>query len=288
MFFRLFITIAAIALFVVVPAFAEDEEKIGWSTTAEVGIIATSGNSETQTLSFKDETIRRWEKSSFRIKAGALRAETTTTTPEAVQLVPAGPIVINEPESKATNAEAYYFEGRYNRKIHDKFFWFAGAGWDQNRPAGIDSRTTAFGGVGNLWRDDDKIKWGTDYALSYTDQEDVNPSPNSVGDYAGLRVSWIYRHKFTESTEYFNDFVVDVGLDNSDNWRADMLNAVAVTISKKLALKVSLQHMYNNLPPIELLTVVDGGGVPVVPMAQVSFELDELDTLFGATLVVSF
>jgi putative salt-induced outer membrane protein len=265
----------AIALLVVVPASAEDEKKTGWSNIAEVGFVATSGNSETQTLSFKDETTRSWEKSSFRIKVGGLRAETTTTTRTADDLGN-----ISETESTVINAEAYYFEGRFNKKIHDKFFWFTGAGWDRNRPAGIDRRTTAFGGVGNIWRDDDRIKFRTDYALSYTDQEDVVPTASSVGEYAGLRASWIYKHKLSESTDYSNDFVVDVGFDDSDNWRADMINAVAVAINKKLALKVSLQHLYNNLPPIELLTPPTA--------APVEFELDELDTIFGISLVVNF
>ena len=146
--FHLSTGIVAIALLVVVPAAAEDEKKTGWSTTAEVGLVVTSGNSDTQTIRFKDETTRTWERFTFRIKAGAIRAETTTTTRTAVD-VGAGPVV-SETESTETNAEAYYFEGWFDKKVHDKFFWFVGAGWDRNRPAGVDSRTTAFSGVGNI------------------------------------------------------------------------------------------------------------------------------------------
>ncbi len=272
-----------LSLVAVVPGFAEDEKETGWSSTAEVGLVVTGGNSETETLSFKDETTRTWEKSSFRLKAGAIRAETTPGPPIARD-TPAGLSLEQRPTE--TNAESYYFEGRYDHEIHEKFFWFAGAGWDKNEPGGIDSRTKVFGGVGNIWRDDDKVKFRTDYAVSYTDQEDVNPTPSSVGDYAGLRASWIYKHKFGKSADYSNDFVVDYGLDDSDNWRADMINSVAVAINSKLALKVSLQHLYNNLPPTELLTVVDGTGVPTG--ATLPFELDELDTIFSTSLVVNF
>ncbi len=116
----------AIALLVVVPASAEDEKKTGWSNIAEVGFVATSGNSETQTLSFKDETTRSWEKSSFRIKAGMIRAE--TTTPVAVGT----PGIFTKSKITATSAELFYFEGRFVKKIRERFFWFAGAGWDKN------------------------------------------------------------------------------------------------------------------------------------------------------------
>jgi len=275
-----------IALFVVFPVSAEAKKKTGWSTTAEAGIVVTSGNSDTQTVSFKDQTTRTWEKSTLRFKAGAIRSETTTTTRTAVDL--GGGPVVTETELTATNAESYYFEGRFDKRIHENLFWFAGAGWDKNEPGGIDNRTTAFGGVGNTWRDDDKIKFRTDYAVSYTDQEDVVPSASSVGDYAGLRASWDYEHQLAESTEYTNDFVLDYGLDNSDNWRAGMINAVTVAINSKLALKVSLQYLYNNLPPTKLLTVVDGAGVPIPLAPAVPFELDELDTIFGAALVLKF
>ncbi|MEE8411872.1 MAG: DUF481 domain-containing protein [Acidobacteriota bacterium] len=284
--FRWFAAIAVVVLVGLTPAYAEKEKKTGWSSTAELGFVMTNGNSDTQTLNLKNESTRSWEKSSFRIKVGAIRAETTTTTRIAIDSG-SGPFV-SETESTATNAEAYYFEGRFDRKIHDEFFWFAGAGWDRNRPAGIDNRTTGFGGVGNIWREDDKITFRTDYALSYTDQEDVVPSATSVGDYVGVRASWDYKHKFTESTEYSNGFVVDYGLNESDNWRADMINAVAVAISSKLALKASLQSRYNNLPPVELLTVVDGMGVPVPLAVPVEFELDKLDTIVSISLVVNF
>ena len=277
------------ALLAAGPAVATDEKETGWSSTAEVGLVVTGGNSETETLSFKNETARAWEKSSLRLKAGAIRAETTTTTRSAVQAVPAGPILIDETVLKATNAEAYYFEIRYDKQIHEKLFWFAGTGWDKNEPAGIDSRKAAFAGVGNIWRKSAKIRFRTDYAVSYTDQEDVVSSVRSVGKFAGLRASWIYRHKLNKMTKYSNDLVLDYGLEESANWRADMINAVAATLNSRLALKVSLQHLYNNLPPIELLPVVDGAGMPVVPaVPDIEFELDELDTVFSTSLVINF
>lgn len=285
--FQWFVAVGVLALLAVSPVVAEGDDT-GWSSTAEAGFVVTSGNSDTETLSFKDTTVRKWEGSSLSFKLGAIRSETTTTSRIAEQLVPLGPITIIETDSTATNAEAYYFSTRFDKEISEKFFWFAGAGWDQNKPSGIDSRVTAFAGVGNIWRDDDKVLFRTDYALSFTDQEDVVPTATSVNDYAGLRASWVYQHQLTESTRYSNDLIVDFNLDETDAWRADMINSVAVALSKKLALQVSLQHLYNNLPPSQLLTVVDGTGTPVVPAATVPFELDELDTIFSTSLVVNF
>ena len=272
-----------IAALVALPAQADDSDA-GWHSTADFGLVFTSGNAESQTISFKDETKRSWEKSSMTFRLGGIRAEKTSTSRTAVGTP--GSFVINETDTTELSAESYFFEGRYDKEIHENLFWFAGAGWDQNRPSGIDSRVTAFGGVGNIWRDDAKIKFRTDYALSYTDRKDVEPTPGADDSFAGVRASWAYRHQFTESTKYINDFIVDYGLNESDNWRADMVNAVAVSINDRLALKFSLQWLYNNAPPIKLLELEDPIGVP--SGLFVPYELDKLDTITSAALVVNF
>jgi len=281
--FKTIVLTLFLAALVAVPLQAEDE-KTGWHSTADFGLVVTGGNAESETIAFKDETKRVWDKSSMTFKLGALRSEKTSTSRTAFGA--AGSFVVDEVDTTDLTAESYYFEGRYDQEIHERFFWFTGAGWDRNRPSGIESRVTAFGGVGNIWRDDDKILFRTDYALSYTDREDVTMTPGADASYAGARVSWVYRHQFTESTQYVNDFVFDYGFNESDNWRANMINAVAVSINDRLALKFSLQLLYENLPPlttIPLFDMVGGTQIGTVP-----FQLDELDTLVSAALVVNF
>ena len=280
------VTLLILGLALALPAHAEDGDS-GWSSTAEFGLVMTSGNAESETISFKDETKKSWDKSSLTFKLGAIRAETTTTAPTAFGTP--GSFTVESNESTSLSAESYYFEGRFDREITEKFFWFAGTGWDRNRPSGINSRVTAFGGVGNIWRDDEKVSFRTDYALSYTDEE-FYPDTTLTNDYSGLRASWGYKHQFTESTTYFNDFVLDYGFDDSDNWRANMINAVAVAINDKMALKVSLQWLYNNLPPSDLIPLFDiaGPSPPAVQIDTVSVEKDELDTIFSAALVINF
>lgn len=283
--FAMIATFVLVGLLVALPLHAEGEEKdTGWSSTAEFGLVVTSGNAESETLSFKDETKRSWEESSITLKAGAVRAESTQTTRTAFGTP--GSFTVDSTDFKDLSAEAYYFEGRYDHTIHERLFWFTGAGWDRNRPSGIDRRIVAFGGVGNTWRDDDKIEFRTDYALSYTDRQDVVATTGADDSFAGLRASWGYRHKFTESATYFNDLVVDYGLNESDNWRADMVNAIAVAINEKLALKVSVALLYNNLPPTTTIPLFDmPGGTQT---GTVPYTLDELDTVTSAALVVNF
>jgi len=258
------------ALLFWLPASHADEDETGWSDTAELGLVMTTGNSESTTLGFKNTALRKWAAAQFTLNAGGIRVETTTVTRE--EIAP-GDVMVTE--TKDTTAENYYLNGRYDRNISGRLFWYAGAGWDRNRFSGIENRYVAEGGLGNVWIDEEDQKFRTLYGVTYTDQEDVIPDP-AVGDtFAGAKFSWNYLNKFGSSTTYESTLALDLNLDESDDWRGNMINSIAVAMSEKLALKVSHQIVYDNMPSRIIV-----GTTPV--------ELDDTDTVFTASLVVSF
>jgi putative salt-induced outer membrane protein YdiY len=268
------------------PARAADAEELGWSDTAEFSYVATAGNSESQTLGFKNKLWRAWEKSRVEFNAGGIRTESTVFTRFAVGTT--GDFDDDEIKFDEVTAENYFLNGRYDRKISDRFFWFAGAGWDRNEFAGIRDRYTGFGGVGNIWVDNEKVKFRTDYAVTYTKQDDVIEDPDFDDTFGGARFSWAYLHHFGENTTYGNDLVLQANLEESDDWRGDMINWVAVAMSSKLALKLSLQWLYDNQPALEEVPLFATNDTSLPSIGTVLIELDELDTIFTASLVANF
>ena len=262
------------------PAAAEEEKELGWSDVAEFSWIATSGNSETETLGFKNKLLRRWEHAAFELNAGGIQAENTTVTRTATG-DPNNPTVTETSDTQKT-AENYYLNGKYGQTITERFFWYAGAGWDRNEFAGIRNRYSGSGGVGNLWVDKKKVRWRTDYGVSYTDQQDVVKNPNVDDTFAGLRISSTYKHQFGKTTTYGNDTILDENLSDTKDFRADMTNWVTVGISDRLALKVSLQWLFDNLPSFELVPFSPA------PPTEVPVPLGDLDTIFMTSLVVNF
>lgn len=239
--------------------------------SAELGLVVTAGNAESKSLGFKNKFVANWGTvSSLEVNAAAVRVESTTKSADA-----SGDIH----EDTTTTASSKTLNARYNHKISDRFFWFAGAGWERNVFAGFEKRYTGFGGVGNLWVDRDELKFRTDYAVSWTKETDVVTDPTVDDSYAGVRLSWAFLRKLGASTVYTNDLVINENLDETSDFRADMTNAVAVAMSKRLALKVSLQWLYDHEPAII--------GIPS-PSGPVPHEADSLDTLFTASLVVNF
>lgn len=272
-----------------IPPTMADEPDLGWKDTAELSLVATSGNSESSTFGFKNTLVRQWESSLLKVVAAGLSADSATFNRFAV-----GPDPMNfttfEQSTTTTTAENYQLETIFQKEIHERLSWQAGAGWERNRFAGINSRYTLLGGLGNVWHDDDKMKFRTDYLLTYTDQEDIVPTPGLEDKFLGARVALDYKRNLTESTSYENIWSIDVNLDESEDWRSKMVNAVSVSISKSLALRVSVTWFYDNLPALETVTLfdMDPDLMGAMEIDTVPFELEESDFLVTTSLVVDF
>ncbi len=272
----------AAAVLVTAPAVAQNEEepRLGWFDIAELSVFASGGNSEVQTISLRNTAGRVWESSSLEIVAGAVRAQSTTTSRVAV----GSPIdfVVRDSSETALTAENYFLRGRYDREVSEKRFWFAGLGWDRNEFAGIDSRIAALGGVGHMWFERDSGRFRTDYGVTYTGQKDVS---GATGSFAGLRFSYDYSRQLNVATGLTSTLAIDQNLDDTEDYRADLVNTISVAMSKRLALKASLQLLFDNRPALTDIPLIRGDSLDG---SRVLVELDNLDSVLMVSLVTNF
>lgn len=264
----------------------EEEKKTGWSDSAELSVVATAGNSESTTLGFKNTLIRDWERAQFTFKAAGIRAESASGDRIAMQTTPAPtPFVVIDPP-KELSAENYIVDAKYGRNITDRLTWQSSIGWERNRFAGIENRYVASAGLGNVWHDREDLKFRTEYSVTYTDQEDVTPTPGVDDSFAGIRLLVDYLNQLGENSTYTTTLVIDENVDETDDWRADWVHGFGVSLNRRVALKVSLTLLYDNLPSLEQIALYDNLGVNTG--TTVTNQLDELDTIFSTSLVVSF
>lgn len=280
--YSLFLLLTLLAL----PATAQDDDgpEPGWYDTAELTYVTTSGNAEADTLGLKNSLQRVWDDAVFSLNAGALRVETTTIARFA-RLSGDG-VNVGEVKTSELTAENYFLRGRYDRNITDRFFWYAGLGWERNEFAGFTDRVIGVAGVGNIWWQEERGHFRTDYGLTYTQQDDVVINPNFNDSFLGLRVSYDYLNQLTDTTEFASVLIVDQNLDDTDDLRADFVNSVAVAMTERLALKASLQLLYDNMPALVAVNVVNAGGE--LTGDTVLAELEDLDSLFTLALVINF
>lgn len=275
-----------IAILAATVAWADDEEKTtGWADAAEFSFVATDGNSNSTSLGFKNTATRKWNKADLIIRATVVRVETESGDRVAQELPGGGFVVIDPPTE--VSAENYELVTRYNRNVSDRFYWYGGATWQRDEPAGIKNRYIAEAGVGNTWHDTDDLLFKTSYGATFNDEEDVIPDPTRDDSYGGARAVSSYMQKLgkTKNMTYTNLLVTDLNLDQTSDWRVDMDQGFAVTMTKTLAMKLGLRSRYRNDPSLETLTLLDVGGTPV---GTVSVPLDDWDITLTAGLVVNF
>ncbi len=268
------------------PAVADDDApELGWAQSVELSLVSTSGNAESDTLGMAAAFVNTMPEATLTFTANALRAESTATSRTAIGSSPAD-FVVRERSTSMLTAEKYAAGARFDRAISDTFFWYTGATFEKNEFAGFSERITGVAGVGNQWWDRDDSRFRTDYGLTWTTQDDLVPNPAIDDSFLGARLAYDYWRQLTASAEYGSTLVVDQNLDESEDLRGDFVNWLAVSLSDHLALKVSLQLLYDNLPALGVLPLQLPDGMPTGDL--VTFELDDTDTILTTALVLSF
>ncbi len=303
---------------------ADAERPRGWSNTTDIGVSATSGNSETETLSLHSLLEWRTERAGFRLKLDGTRSNTADDRFRIVDpgfswepgaQPPTATTTLVDPDNEP-DTEKYYAEVRFERSIAKRpllrpgeLSWHAGASWDRNRDAGIAKRLMAFAGIGNNWWHREDLKFQTSFSLSWTRREEVTPDPEKDDRFAGLRFNWLYENRWGRNVVYHNDWRFNFNLGDFSDYSSAMTNSLTVPMTRRLSLRVSLQWLYNSLPAFESIDVVaevvivDPDGIPgsgdelfeTVESAGVKLDLgsvqerkEKLDTVFTTSLAIRF
>jgi hypothetical protein len=288
-----------------------------WSNSTELSLVVTSGNSDTQALGFYDTLTRRWKPSRFRLQLQAVLSytaddpfavvDTDTLCPgldtaACLQILCGGPnpqdCVDNPPDPQTVpflviqpdeepQVEKYLVEPRLDYTIHKGLFWDVGASWSRDFAAGILDRYSLFGGVGDTWWDGEKGKLDTTYGLSLVDRELEIPDPELDPQFVGMLLTWEFRDRWGKVTTFTNDGSFNVNVSDVQDFAATMTIGLAVKVNKILALKVSWQWIYNNIPTLEQIDLFFGSGQQV-ELGEVDTRRESLDTIFNTSLVVTF
>ena len=255
---------------------------IAWENATELSFVSTGGNASSSTLGLKAALIGTSGANAFRLTLGGIRGETNTTNRTATGTV--GSFTVNETTVSQLTAESYFARGRYDRNFTNAYL-FSGAGWDRNTFAGVQNRYSAVLGIGRTWTDGDAGLFKTDIGATYTIQKDVDPAPGADDGFGGIRATIDATRRLSGSTQFASTLIVDENVENTKDFRADWINSLSVSLSETLALKTSLQVLFDNQPSLLGVPLLDGLGVPTG--TQVPTPGDEVDTVLTLTLVIT-
>jgi putative salt-induced outer membrane protein YdiY len=275
-----------LACLVLWPGLGRGEEKkqgfLGpWKAMAELSFVVTGGNTATSAFSLGTSFTRKWTNDSLLFKSYILRSNSTTTTRTAQGTETDFDII--EERVKRLVAENYLLAGQYDRRVSKKLSGQIGLSWDRNRFAGVDDRVMFTTGFGYAWVEKARTQVKTAAAMTYTLRQYVG---QDMASFAGLRFSFLADQKILDSSSVSTQFVYDGNLKRMIDWRFDWMNSVTASISKSLALKMSLRMFYTNVPALQNLALFDPAGLPTGLFVQVP--LKKLDTFLTTSIVINF
>jgi putative salt-induced outer membrane protein YdiY len=275
--------LACLVLWPVLVRGAEKKQSLlgPWKATAELSFVVTGGNTSTSAFSLGTSFTRKWTNDSLLFKSYLLRSNSTTTTRTARGTETDFDII--EERIHRLVSENYLLAGQYDRRISKKLSGQAGLSWDRNRFAGVADRVMFTSGFGYAWVEKARTQVKTAAGMTYTLRKYVGQNMASFG---GLRFSLLADQKILDSSSVSTQFVFDDNLKRMTDWRFDWTNSVSASISKSLALKISVRMFYTNVPALQSLALFDLGGSPTGLFVQVP--LKKLDTFLTTSIVINF
>jgi putative salt-induced outer membrane protein len=206
-----------------------------WSGKAELGIVAATGNTESQAANTKFDLMHEGSKWRNTLGLAALYSE-------------------GEEFSTAERYEAKY---QADLKITDHFSWFGSLRGEQDRFSAFAYQATVSTGASYEFIDHPATHLDASLGAGYRraqPQELVKSDAGEVIDRIKgeadnepvATLSSNYEHSFTEATKLTNKFLAESG---SDNTAVQNDIALAVNMTKSFALAVGFGIRYNSNPP---------------------------------------
>jgi len=139
-------------------------------------------------------------------------------------------------------------------------------------------------GVGRTWADGDTGRLKTDIGGTYTIQKDVDPAPDADDAFGGVRITVDATRRLSGTTEFASALIVDENVEDTEDFRADWINSLSVSLSESLAFKTSFQLLFDNQPSLLQVPLLDDLGAPA---GNVSTPGDKVDSVLTLTLVIT-
>lgn len=194
----------------------------GWSGKGELGLVRTTGNSETESLILGVEFVRELEQWRHRMAASALSAE----------------------DSGETTAERYGFEWQTDYKLTDISWLLGSFRYESDEFSAYDNTQTLTFGYGRQLLDSSRHQLVAELGAGYREAELAGTGVTESG--AIVRGLLDYALTVTDNTEFSNRLLVESG---SDNTFIQNQAGLSVAMNDRFALKFAYEYRHNTDAP---------------------------------------
>lgn len=195
-----------------------------WKGSAGLSYLATTGNSDTETLGLDFQLDRRPTPWGLALRASFTRAE----------------------KDGEISAERLYANARALRSLSERWELFGGISGEQDELSSIELRTLIE--TGAIYRAllGPVHLLAFDGGLTWTDEDRVSPlvDESFLGALLGLAYEW----KFSENAALKQRLTYFPNFDTSSDWRLESITSLATSLTQGLAIQLSYELRYRNEP----------------------------------------
>lgn len=200
-----------------------DPSEYQWRGKSNVGLNATSGNSDTTRFHIDGE--------------GTLENELNRYI--------AGVDFNRGSDDGVTSVDNWTAYSSYDRFFSDRFFWNNSLSFKRNTLQELDLRSAIGTGVGYQFLDDDDLRLSTTAGLSYVREEfEVQPSE----DFLALQLGLDYEHDWFDWLRFFHSLQTLNSLENVDDFVLRTRTGLRYPISDALFASLQVNVDYDNTP----------------------------------------
>ncbi len=226
-------------------AVAEETQK--YSTTAELGVISTTGNTETSSLKGRIEHKQDLTKFRNHFIADALYKE------DQIEAEIDGETYTQNVKT----AEKYFLSAQSDYKLdseHKGLFVFGS--YEEDKFSGYEYQSTLAVGYSDRLFDYDRsfLDYSVGPGVSFTKTEDtVNDDgefvPGEESTNAVIRAAINFEYQFSENAKFTQSLASDISTNQSENTKTKSITALTANINSDFALKASFTVDQNSHVP---------------------------------------
>lgn len=197
-------------------------EDDGWSGKGELGLVRTTGNTDTESLLMGLEFIKEQDKWRHRVLLAAL----------------------NSKNSGNKTAERFGFEWQSNYKLDEKSWVLGSFRYESDKFSAFDNQQTLTVGYGRQLIDSEQTKLVGEIGMGYRDAE---LAVTGLGESDVIvRGLLDFSRAITDNSMFTNRFLVESG---SNNTFYKNLLGVSVAMNDEFALKFGYEYRHNSDVP---------------------------------------
>jgi len=219
----------------------EEEEKkpVQYNSETSLSLVLVRGNNQNFSFSFDTEQelkIKKYNRVEYKGR------------------------FINATSNGEKKTEIYYSHLKYDRKIKPRAYLLGFLRYERNKLAGYNYRMALSLGGGGTWIKTDIIDLSTELAFGWNNennttrvQVDLNNSSSIWKE--TIRSSFIsslfsgkFSYKISENSKIVNQETVFLNTQELEDFRVNSISSIYSSINSQLALKTSIQIIYQNLP----------------------------------------